>query len=540
MAAETPFDTKTFEQLQQDLRESLQRIDSRVDCSEGSVVRTLLEAFAHELAVSYEQLRQVYRAGYLDTAEGSALDQVVALLGVERHQGGYLEGQVLFSRLQPAEKRITIPSGTRLCGPDSPEGRPCPVVETTGADRILEMGDSSVLMPVRAVQPLPPEEMSAVLEAGRISLMVQPLLGIDQVSNPAPLQVSQQPDTDEQLRQRARCWMERVNLGTVAAIEAAVREQGITRVKVLEPRDHPGTVHVVVEWPPETSADRLQTLQRRVTDAVERTRPAGIKVEILGTTTIPIQVSATLVLRDNLDASQQTSLLSQLRTTINDYLSDLAIGETVRASRIRSLLTAPAQVSHLLEPNDPSPQPGPGSLLWPTPADRTTPENVMSDVLIRAKYLDRDSGDVQFTASQRAEPDNITIILLPPVVDVLLDLTLAAKATKDPQKDIDLKEALQAKLDRQYQRQTEAWSLSVSDLLANLVSDEPLQVAFNAEPAQNKQRGISELYLIRPPLQLAQALVVSGELVKGQETQTIHADEHLRIGMIRKASAPPS
>ena len=62
------------------------------DANEGSVVRTLAEAFARELAVCYEQLDSVYRNAYLDSASGPALDNVVALLGLERQRGGHLEG----------------------------------------------------------------------------------------------------------------------------------------------------------------------------------------------------------------------------------------------------------------------------------------------------------------------------------------------------------------------------------------------------------------------------------------------------------------
>ena len=50
------------------------------DANEGSVVRTLAEAFARELAVCYEQLDVVYRNAYLETANGAALDKALELL----------------------------------------------------------------------------------------------------------------------------------------------------------------------------------------------------------------------------------------------------------------------------------------------------------------------------------------------------------------------------------------------------------------------------------------------------------------------------
>ena len=99
------------------------------DANEGSVVRTLAEAFARELAVCYEQLDAVYRNAYLDSASGPALDNVVALLGIERQRGGHLEGLAHFSRGQPAPEDIHIPLGTLVAGRDVPLFATCASVK---------------------------------------------------------------------------------------------------------------------------------------------------------------------------------------------------------------------------------------------------------------------------------------------------------------------------------------------------------------------------------------------------------------------------
>ncbi len=51
------------------------------DVNVGSVARTLLEAVAKEIASVYAQLNIAYDSGFVETATGSALDRVVALLG---------------------------------------------------------------------------------------------------------------------------------------------------------------------------------------------------------------------------------------------------------------------------------------------------------------------------------------------------------------------------------------------------------------------------------------------------------------------------
>ena len=151
------------------------------DATAGSVVRTLLEAFARELAVAYEQLDTVYRYAYLDTAEGTALDRVVALLGLERMPMGFLVGSVAFSRATPTLADIAIPAGTAVAG------RGVPLVQTV-AEAVLIAGQRTVLADVRSIDR--PKDAKSVAAAA-LTLMPRPIAGIEQVSNPAPLIVRQ-------------------------------------------------------------------------------------------------------------------------------------------------------------------------------------------------------------------------------------------------------------------------------------------------------------------------------------------------------------
>jgi len=68
------------------------------DINPGSVVRTIVEAVSREVEFLYEQLGQVYLAGFIDTAGGSALDLVVSILGVERKPAEHATGKATFGR----------------------------------------------------------------------------------------------------------------------------------------------------------------------------------------------------------------------------------------------------------------------------------------------------------------------------------------------------------------------------------------------------------------------------------------------------------
>jgi uncharacterized phage protein gp47/JayE len=68
------------------------------DVNPGSVVRTIVEAIGREMEYLYAQMDYVYASGFIDTATGSALDQVVALLGVRRRPAQRARGTVVFGR----------------------------------------------------------------------------------------------------------------------------------------------------------------------------------------------------------------------------------------------------------------------------------------------------------------------------------------------------------------------------------------------------------------------------------------------------------
>ena len=90
------------------------------DRNVGSVTRLLAESFAREYAVMSLQLEAVYRAGFLDTATGRDLDQLVALVGISRRSATFAEGSVTFSRSSAAPADVSIPAGTRLSTAEPP------------------------------------------------------------------------------------------------------------------------------------------------------------------------------------------------------------------------------------------------------------------------------------------------------------------------------------------------------------------------------------------------------------------------------------
>src|SRR5271166_65267 len=234
-----PFQKRGFAELAASmLRDAASGAGGRpalTDATDGSVVMTLLETFARELAVAYEQLDVVYRYAYLDTAVGAALDNVVALIGLERLPAGYLVGLVEFSRAVATVADIDIPAGTQI------SGQGLPLMQTT-RDATLAAGMRVVQVDVQSSQPVADGKGIA---PGQLKVMTRPIAGIEQVTNPARMILRQTAETDDELRVRARRAVRGANTGTVGALEQAVRSAGVAQVKVLEDATKPAVVTVV-------------------------------------------------------------------------------------------------------------------------------------------------------------------------------------------------------------------------------------------------------------------------------------------------------
>lgn len=422
MPFNTPFDSKDFTQITRDLLDAFASGENGrprlTDQSEGSVIRTLAEAFARELAVCYQQLRYVYQHGFLDTAEGAALDNVVALLGVSRQRAGHIEGSVVFARPQPAPEDIPIPASTEVAGRDVP-------VFITTENTLLRKGSTEVTVKVRS------QESSALpVKAGALNLMPRPILGIDTVSNPADLLPVQQAENDAELRERTRHLLQTANLGTLAALEQTVRSLGITQVTVREDAQKAGVVSVILG-----DNDIGDALLAQAKAAVDAVRPAGIKVDVSLSRAVLIRVTATLVMRSELPLEQQKTILEQITQGLKSYFASLKTGELVLVTKIKNILTASDQISELLESD---------AILAAFTADGERLNNVDSSHLAA-------NGDVRIENNERALLDvdklPLRLSLEPPVLDVWLDVVIGYDDPQNPPSPDIVTEQLKPRLD---------------------------------------------------------------------------------------------
>lgn len=299
------------------------------DRNVGSLNRILVEAFSRELAILEKQLELVYRSGFVDTAEGTALEQVVALLGLQRKGGDYATGRVRFYRESAAPADISIPSSTRVSTGLNP-----PVSFVTTAHRTLRKGQLSVEVQIRSEE----KGADSVVAAAAISVINKAIHGISGVTNDAPTLFSGEKETDAELRGRAKRVMERAGRATAGAVVNAVStEAGLkeNEIKLVEDfQAHPGIVKLFVARQP--TAD----LASKVETALLASRPAGIRVEHNLKSALPSTETESVSIEEGREEAGPVDDLSS--ATVGDGFS-LPVKCTVQVYPEHSRLTAGEQ-----------------------------------------------------------------------------------------------------------------------------------------------------------------------------------------------------
>jgi len=199
------------------------------DFEVGSVVRTMYESFAYEIALLYEKMNLVYLSAFVDTAEGQQLDKVVAVLGIKRGLPDFAEGTVTFAR-DVGKKDIAIPLGTLVATEDT-EASPKKAYQTFEPG-VIYQGSTAVEIKVRAVE----RGEDQVAAAETVVVMPRPLPGIKSVLNQEAIRfLGKRRETDDELRERAKNALISAGKATIFSIENALLSlPGVKDVRVHE------------------------------------------------------------------------------------------------------------------------------------------------------------------------------------------------------------------------------------------------------------------------------------------------------------------
>lgn len=160
--------------------------------------------------------------------------------------------------------------------------------------------------------------------AGSITVMPSPPVGIEYVINKSDILNGTDPESDADLRERAKHALEMAGKATLVSLKSAVQSvDGITGdVKVVDQPDGvPGIVQIIASGGDE----------QEINEVIENTRSAGILVEFKRPQLVPLLVSCKIFVTQGLVPDDVRLAVDR---SIRNYFSSLVIDEDVILSRI--------------------------------------------------------------------------------------------------------------------------------------------------------------------------------------------------------------
>jgi uncharacterized phage protein gp47/JayE len=220
------FIPKPFSVILEELKQlAKQEFGEDIDLSVYSRLLRFLGICAKREDELWQMAEDAYYAGYIDFATGSSLDFLAALIGYTRIAARKATGTVTFSMSTPATEDITIPSGTRVATADES------VVFKTTEVAILQAGQTSVDVTIEAVE----AGSAGNVAANTITKIVDPVSGIESVTNANPTENGRDAETDEEFRYRIKATIQSLGKATLDAIVAKVRNvEGVKSAKIEE------------------------------------------------------------------------------------------------------------------------------------------------------------------------------------------------------------------------------------------------------------------------------------------------------------------
>ena len=276
---------------------------------------------AGELFGAYNELDWLKRQMFPDTATGEYLERHAAERGLTRKNGTKASGTVRFSVNALVPEGIYVPQGT-ICASSGNN----PVRFATKSTVYLSPTSNFVNAAVEALT----EGREGNVPAGKISVIVTPVAGIDAVGNTQPMSGGTDKETDEQLRRRIIDSFVHISNGTNKAyyIQSALEVNGVIAAGVIPRNRGAGTVDVFIG-----SADNTpsQSLIDAVRNKLLQSREINVDIGVFALRKTPVDITFTIEVKEGYSFSDVSA---RCREAVLDYFSLLSAGETMYISDI--------------------------------------------------------------------------------------------------------------------------------------------------------------------------------------------------------------
>ncbi|WP_408956241.1 baseplate J/gp47 family protein [Natroniella sp. ANB-PHB2] len=302
-----------------------------------SVLGILIKLISFPLALLWSALEKVYNSSFIDTATGQALFSLGQYIGISRLTGTRAVGEATFE----GDKGTIIPPGF-LIETDDPD----PIrFETRNEDdeQIDESGE--LTLPIRAVE----IGSDGNVGPGRITEIVNPISGLDNVTNEVGTAGGTDLETEREFRERYKDSTDKSGGSTTSSIRATILEETEASACIvlenfkdeekdgLPPKSYKpivlgGDDQEIAEAIFSVGAGGIQSFGEITRTVIDNT---GLEKKRSFSRATRVDIYAEMTLTTNIEFSED--YFDVIEANIANYINGLSINDDVSYSRIISL-----------------------------------------------------------------------------------------------------------------------------------------------------------------------------------------------------------
>lgn len=309
-----------------------------VDLTIGSILRAVIEANATVILWLQGLILQLLATTRAASCNGPDLDSFYADFSFPRLIAVSASGQATFARFTPSAQAV-VPVGATILTADGTQSYTVnldttnPTYSATLGGYALAAGVSSIIVTVTAVN----LGIAANAVVGQISLINQPIPGVDTVSNAAAFTTGMDPELDPAFRIRFIAYIASLSKATKTSIGYVISalKQGMT-YSLTENFSYagaaqPGFFYAVINdgtgYPP-------STLLNSAANAIDAVRPFTVAFSVFAPIVIVANVAMTITTAVGYSHAATATLVTN---AISAYINALTLGQTLSFSRLTQI-----------------------------------------------------------------------------------------------------------------------------------------------------------------------------------------------------------
>lgn len=335
--------TKDFTTLVQESVAAIQgKAAGLLDLNVGSILRAVVEAYSTVGLWLQGLILQLLATTRAATCNGADLDSFFADFYFYRLGAVTASGICTFSRFTNTAQAV-IPVGAAVLTADGTQtyvvnaDTTHPNYNASLGGYVVATGVSSIDITVTAVNP----GIAGNAQTGEISLINQPIPGVDTVTNAAAFTTGVEAESDAAFRSRFQSYIASLSKATKASIGYVIAslKQGITYT-LTENFDYGGAVkrgyfYAVID---DGTGAPPSDLLASAANAIETTRPFTVTYGVFGTVPVPVNITMSITTGPGYSHPESvTAVVAALSLYINTLLRNEDQTQTLAFTRLAQI-----------------------------------------------------------------------------------------------------------------------------------------------------------------------------------------------------------